>query len=139
MYQVKHGSYPHDPAGDPGYLCDQASGTELKPTLGAIDMKLSVGSYDTTPNANVLYIASNDGAQFALLAYAQGNPTYVITDKLKTAVEYVPSGTITQSKFPGGTPCGVADHLGISSTSTNLDFAFYYVFVKGAGGFRIWS
>lgn len=138
LYSIDNGEiFPFDPAGDPGTLCDQAS-TTIRSGLTSIKMKLSVGSYDSTPNANLLYIASNDGKQFALLAFAKNNPTYYVSDKTGSAKEYIPSGSIPQSRFPGGTPCGVADNLGISSLSTHTDFGFYYIFVKGAGGFRIW-
>lgn len=139
QYAINKGSYPFDPAGDSGIDCDVASGTVIRPALASIEMKLSVNSYDTSPSANVLYIASNDGKHFAILGFAQGNPTYYMTDTTPKADEYVPSASIPQSRFPSGTPCGIAYHLGISSSLTAKDFGFYYVYVKNAGGFRIWN
>lgn len=139
MYRSENGTYPYDPAGNPGVLCDEASSTAIRPLLTAIPMKLSVNSYDTTVNANVLYMASNDGQHFALLAFAQGNPTYFTSDVSSNAEVYVADPAVPQSRFPSGTPCGIADNLGVSQTGTHTDFGFYYVFVRGAGGFRIWN
>lgn len=139
MYRVDNGFYPYDPAGFPGSSCDQASGDVIQPELASIDMKLSKGSYNTsTANTNLLYLASDDGQHYALLGYAVGNPTYYITDQSQAPNVYTPDPSVGQSNYPGGTPCGVADHLNISSSSTNADFAFYYIYTQSAGGFRIW-
>ena len=139
IHKVINGSYPHDADGNPtaSGSCDGASGTVIKPALESIDMKLSTGSYNTsTANTNLLYVASNDGERFALLGYAVGNPTYYVTNQQTTVEIYEGNGT-SQSNYPGGTPCGIADNLGVSSLLTNGDFGFYYIYTQSSGGFRI--
>ena len=140
VYRMDNGSYPHDPAGNPGGVCAGSSGAAvIRPTLESIKMKLSTGSYNTTTaNTNLLYIANSDGQKYALLGYAKGNPTYYITHEQKTPVVYQDNGT-SQSEYPGGTPCGIADNLGISSPLTNTDLGFYYIFRQSGGGFQLWN
>lgn len=138
IYKVETGSYPHDINGNASGGCSTVS-PEIKSILSTIDIKLSTGSYDTSiANTNLLYIASNDGEHFALLAYALGNPTYYISDRQTAAAIYDDDGT-SQTRYPGGTSCGIADNIGVSSHSTNEDFGFYYVYIRNNGGFRIWG
>ena len=139
IYRLQEGVYPSDANGNPTGMCSGANGAVIRSKLASIEMKLSTGSYNTsTANTNLLYIASNDGEHYILLGYALGNPTYYITDTVQSAQVYVPNET-AQSRYPGGTACGIADHLGVSSLSTNADFAYYYIFTRDAGGFRIWN
>ena len=142
MYQTDNGFYPHDPAGNANAnnACNDAS-IPIRTALTSIPMKLSTGSYDNgASNANVLYVASNDGSHYAILGYAKGNPTYYMTDRMRSADRYISNPAVPQSRFPSGTPCGIADNVGVSSPgNADPDFGFYYVYVGGAGGFRIWK
>ena len=141
IYRNETGSYPHNPNGNAAGTCSGsgADGTVIRPLLQSIEMKLSTGSYNTsTANTNLLYIASNDGQHFALLGYAVGNPTYYITDEVRVPAVYVGNGT-SQSEYPGGTACGIADNLGLSSAVVNNDFGYYYIFIQSSGGFRVWN
>ena len=141
LYRIDTGSYPHNPAGNPSGVCTGTGGdaTVIRTALKQVEMKLSTGSYNTsTANTNLLYMASSDGQRFALLGYAKDNPTYYITDQMRTPAIYEGNGT-SQSEYPGGTGCGIADNLGISNSSTNTDFNYYYIYIKSAGGFRIWN
>lgn len=139
IYKIQEGSYPSDPASNPGETCAVGAGTVIYPKLASIEMKLSTGSYNTsTANTNLLYLASNDGQHYALLGYALGNPTYYITDTVRSAAVYNP-GELAKTRYPGGTPCGIADHLGLSAPTINADFGFYYIFNVNGGGFRVWN
>ena len=129
IYKIDNDTYPFDPVSDP----INPSGTAIKVALQTIDMKLSTGSYNTsTANTNLLYIASNDGQHYAILGYAKGNPTYYITDSNQSPAVYTGNGT-SQSEYPGGSPGGISSNLGISNP------AFYYIYTKSSGGFRVWS
>lgn len=138
MYRAEHGSYPHDTASNSDCSQSNAS-TVIRAALSSVEMKLSTHAYDTSANANLLYLASNDGERFALLGFAKGNPSYVITNEMSTAETYISNPSVSASRFPGGATCHIADNLGISSASTHADHGFYYIFVGGAGGFRIWK
>lgn len=142
IYRNDVGTYPHDPAGLVSGVCSgNPSGAVLQPILQSIDMKLSAGSYNTTTaNTNLLYLASSDGTKYALLGFAKGNPTYIITYDMVSPKVYVPDPTnLSNSRYPGGNPCDIADNLGISVPSTNTDLNYYYIFVQDAGGFRVWK
>lgn len=129
IYKTETGSYPYDPVSVP-------SGTEsalILSKLQTIDMRLSVDAYNTsTANTNLLYLASNDGEQYALLGYAKGNPTYYITNQQSTPKVYDNSG-IANTTYPGGNPGGIAGKLGIPN------IAYLYIFVRNGGGYRIWQ
>ena len=136
-YKLYNSRYPSDPAG-PLVSCTMSSSSQIKPQLQQIDMKLSHGSYNTsTANTNLLYLASNDGEQYALLGYAKENPTYYITNQMSSPEIYTGDGT-SQSEYPGGTPCGVAENLGIATNTIDADFEYYYIFNRNSGGFRVW-
>lgn len=138
VYKIQEGKYPSDPAGNTGGSCSTQSSVILA-ALRSIQMKLSTSSYNTGgANTNLLYVASNDGEKYALLGYALGNPTYYITNEKQVPAVYVDNGT-SQSEYPGGTPCGVADHLGVSAPTTNEDFGFYYIYRRSGGGFQMWE
>lgn len=128
-YKINTGSYPYDPVSVP-------SGTEsslILSKLQTINMRLSVNAYNTsTANTNLLYLASNDGEQYALLGYAKGNPTYYITNQKPTPSVYDNSG-IANTTYPGGNPGGIAGKIGIP------DIAYLYLFVRSGGGFRVWQ
>lgn len=140
LYNQENGTYPHYSVGDAAGCGSSATGSAaLRPLLQSIPMKLSTGSYNTsTANTNLLYLASNDGQKWALLGYAIGNPTYVVTHEGVVRV-YEPDPAVSQTRYPGGTRCGVADRLGISSPAVNDDFTGYYIFIREDGGFRIWK
>lgn len=137
-YKLYNGRYPSDPNGTLT-SCLLTSSNQIRPQLEQIDMQLSHGSYNTsTANTNLLYLASNDGESYALLGYAIGNPTYYITNQLSSPEIYSGDGTSQKSEYPGGSPCGIAENLGISTDSVDADFEYYYIFNRNSGGFRVW-
>lgn len=143
LYRIDHGGYPHNPAGNLGSGSNGScnpDGVVIYAALGSVKMKLSTGSYDTTlANTNLLYLASNDGEKYALLGYARGNPTYYITNNSTVPQVYDNSGPVV-TRYPGGSACaGIADNIGISAPGTHEDFAYYNIFIRGSGGFRVWN
>ena len=129
VYKVDNGTYPFDPVSD----TVNPSGSAIRNSLATITMKLSTESYDIDrANTNLLYMASNDGLHFVLLAYAKSGPTYYISDSVQNPSIYTGNGT-SQSQYPSGSPGGISSNLGISN------IAFYYIYTKSSGGFRVWS
>lgn len=132
IYKMENGVYPHDTTVRRN--ADDGSSTMIRDSLASINMKLSTESYDTSlANTNLLYISSNDGQQFAMLAYAKGNPTYYITEQRFKPDVY--EGENVGSSYPGGYPGGIGDYLGMP-----YEISFYYLYTGGSEGrFRIWN
>lgn len=122
IYKIDNGTYP---AG--------ATGGAVRTALNTIDIRLSLDSYSTANNTNILYITEATGNQFALLARPSGSTkTYYITEALKSPVEYGGTGT---SAYPGGGTAAIATYLGISTPIST----YGYNANATPPGFQFWN
>ncbi len=112
-----------------------ATQTALRDALDTINFKLSTSSYSPTrldgaAASNLLYIDSNSGSEFALVARSKSMKLYALTSGSGSAIEY--TGTYAAG-FPAVSYTALAADLGISNTS------IVTYFIYASGNFRIWE
>ncbi len=112
-----------------------ATQTALRDALDTLGIKLATPSYsptrlDGTAASNILYIDSNSGSEYALVARSKSKKLYSLTSNSDSPTEY--TGTYAAG-FPAVSYSALAADLGISNTS----IVTYFVYASGT--FRIWN
>ena len=122
-YSVTDGGEKYPTAGTTG------TSTQLRDAISAVDIKLSTGAYSTEFNSNMLYLDEDGGKNFAVIARSKSNKVFVYSSKDKVAKPY--TGPLS---FPQASVANIANDLGLTGTIVS-----YYIYIQGAGGWRIWT